>query len=70
MREVVTNITEEPEDLVHEREEQKMGVVSQLTAPCLKSIEEALEDGRCMCVLIRSLQELPLGLPDTIEFGF
>ncbi|XP_064383534.1 uncharacterized protein LOC135332129 isoform X2 [Halichondria panicea] len=46
VREVVTNITEEPEDLVHEKEEQKMGVVSQLTAPCLKSIEEALEDGR------------------------
>ncbi len=56
VREVVTNTTEEAEDLVKEREEQKRGVVSQLTAPCLKSIEEALQDGRymhthaCMCM--------------------
>ena len=58
IREVVTNTTEEAQDLVKEREEQKRAVVSQLTAPCLKSIEEALQDGRYMhvymCVHVRA----------------
>lgn len=46
VREMVTNVDDETEQLNKEREEQKRGVVSKLTTPCLQGIEEALKEGR------------------------
>ncbi len=61
-REIVTNVEEETKDLLQEREEQTRGVVSQLTAPCLKSIEKALQDGRCVKVLIIHFKYICVGI--------
>ncbi len=46
VREVIANVEEDTEDTV---QEQTRGVVSRLIAPALKTIEEALQDGRCVC---------------------
>lgn len=46
VREVVTNIEEEDEQLAKEKVEQERNVIMKLTAPCLKDTEDALKEGR------------------------
>lgn len=46
VREIVTNVEEEDERLMKEKMEQEKRVISELTSPCLKAVEEALKEKR------------------------
>ncbi len=46
IREVVSNVEEEEEVVVKEREAMEIAVVTKLISPCLKQVEDALELSR------------------------
>lgn len=46
VRETVTNVEEEDEQVAREKIEQERSVIIKLTAPCLKDIEDSLKENR------------------------
>ena len=46
VREVVTNVEEDDDQVAKEKIEQERNVIVKLTAPCLKDIEVSLKEGR------------------------
>ena len=54
VREIVTNVEEEEESVVEERNKLERAVMTRLTSPCLQQLEAALQENRSARSLLRT----------------
>ena len=48
VREIITNVEEEDESIIEERNKLERAVMSQLASPCLLTVETALKENRSL----------------------